>query len=132
MVAERRGEVLHLHGLARGAGAGVDLLQADDVGVDLAQHGRDARGIAPAVAADALVDVVGGDAQSTGVGIDRHLLLAIRRLSHHSAAAEGAGDHRQHDQVRARAAAGAVAPIRSANTVSASTPGKRPIALPIR
>ena len=64
--AERGGEVLHLHRLAGLARAGVHLLQADDVGVDLAQDRRDAGRIAPAVAAHAFVDVVRGDAQPAG------------------------------------------------------------------
>ena len=48
------------------AKAGVDLLQRDDVGSDLADDIDDAAGVAPAVGADAFVDVVGGDDQPLG------------------------------------------------------------------
>ena len=42
----------------------VDLLQADSVALELADHLGDARGVLAAVGADAAVDVIGGDAQA--------------------------------------------------------------------
>ena len=62
-------EVLHLDRVGAGAGAGVDLLQPDDVGVDSAQNLGDPFRIAAPVAPHALVDVVRDDAQpSWGLG----------------------------------------------------------------
>src|SRR6185436_17978653 len=65
--AKLRGEKLHLHRRAGLAGTRIDLLQADDVGVDLTQYAGDACGIARAVRTDALVDVVRGDAKALRV-----------------------------------------------------------------
>ena len=129
VMAQRRREVLHLHGRAGLAGAGVDLLQTDDVGVDLPQHGRDTGRVALAVGADAGMDVVRHDPQPLRWGRRRHRRLAIRRLSHHSAAPIAPATSASTIRLSA-CGCRTVAPIRSANTVSASTPGRRPIALP--
>src|SRR5204863_3161775 len=106
------------------AGADVHLLQPDDVGVDLAQHGRDAGRVAPPVAADAGVDVVRGDAQPAGHRAG-HRRLAIRRLSHQSAPPMAPATSARTIRLRAWGWR-TVAPRRSANTVSASTPGSGP------
>jgi hypothetical protein len=45
-----------------------DLLEADDVGAELAQHLGDSRGVVPAVDADAFVHVVGGDDEPAALG----------------------------------------------------------------
>src|SRR4029079_8909726 len=127
--AEHGGEVLHLHRFAGLARTGIHLLKDDHVRVDLAHDLRDPRRIAPAVAAHAFVDVVGGDAQPPGRA--GHLRLAMRRLSHHSAPASAAATAARAIRLTAWGWR-TVAAIRSANTVSASTPGSIPIALPIR
>ena len=45
-----------------------NILQRDDIGSDLAQHREDAFGIAPAIDADGLMDVIAGEGELHGCG----------------------------------------------------------------
>ena len=66
VVAHERQARHRLHAEAAGdvVEAVVDFLQPDGVALELADHRGDARGVLPAVGADAAVDVVGGDPQA--------------------------------------------------------------------
>src|SRR5207248_3453036 len=66
VVAHQRQAGYGLHAEAPGdvVEAVIDFLQPDGVALELADHAGDARGVLPAVGADAAVDVVRGDAQA--------------------------------------------------------------------
>ncbi len=63
------GEIAALIELPGAPAAGIDLLQADDVGAELAQHRGGAVGGVAAVDSDAAVNVVGGDDESAPIGL---------------------------------------------------------------
>ena len=79
--------------LAVAAFALQDLLQADDVGVELAQHGGDPRRIVAAVDADAGVDVVGRDDEARPRPVDRRRRPAPQAPPGGRALALGDGQH---------------------------------------
>ena len=58
-----------LVGQVRAVALGHDLLKADDVGAELAQHRADARRVVAPIGADAGVDIVGGDDQAWPAGV---------------------------------------------------------------
>ena len=65
---------------AQSAGAGINLLQTDDVGVDLPQHGRYPHRIVAPVEADAAMDIV-GDNSNRGHCRRRNDKVASRRTN---------------------------------------------------